>query len=357
MPGISATFKFSRPVDRQGPKHLTVIDIGAVATKVVVLIRTKQTVQWEKAILWPKLQDDLTFGDGVSIADLITKEHLAPEYVSIVNSSGGVLFRLLNFPGRPGDAATVAGQVRQTLGVDENYSVTYQVIQEILKDAAGQGKDEYAVLASAIPTDLVERYRLWLAEVHLKPVSLRASGVAAANLIQSTQGLLQDGISVGFLDIGASSTLLLIFHGQELALARQFKFGSSALVDNLKSSFELDNDTAIKLFNSGSFDFSSNVGPIVDPWLHQLGISLDFFERKQGKTVRNLYLYGSGSQSRVIENIVGERIRRPVQRWNSVESLAGLTPPLGCTDLTTELFVPAVGEGLRIIRSGETNAV
>ena len=58
-----------------------------------------------------------------------------------------------------------------------------------------------------------------------------------------------------------------------------------------------------------------------------------------------------------IEQIVGERIRRPLQRWNSVEALGGLTPPLGCPDLASEIFVPAVGEGLRIIRSGETNAV
>ena len=355
MAAFSKAFRLRRSADRLGPRRLMVLDLGSSSTKVVVLSRSQQTVRWEQALVWPRLADDLTFGDGLRLPDMIDKDGVDAEYVSAIVSSGGVLLRLLNFPGRPGSAEAIREQVRQTLGVDEHFTVQSELVQQLSKDSGG--RDEYSVFAAAMPGELVEKLYSWLIESKLKPVSLRVSGVATANLINSAPGLLQAGKALGVVEIGSGSSLLLLYQGTDLALARQFKFGASLIIENLKSAFELDSETATKFFSSGSFDFSANVASIVTPWLHQLAISLDFFERRYGKTVGSLYLFGGGAQSRVVESMVSEHVKRPVLRWNPLEAMPGLEAPALSGTVSADLFALALDEGLRMIRSGESHAV
>lgn len=360
MAADKVSFRLRRVADKIGPRRLVTIDFGAASTKVVCLSRQKGDIKWERAFLLPKLQDDYTFGDGRTLAGELKREKLADCYASIIVSTGGGIIRLLNFPGKRGDEAAMMEQVRQALGVDDKFSVQMQAIQAGPKEAppAGQPvKEEYAVVASALPTAMVERLRELVTEAGLIPCSLRVSGVAVSNLAHQAKNLLQEGKATGMLEIGAVSALLLLFQGQELVLARQFKFGAGVIIDALKSGFELDNDTAAKLFVSGSFDFTANVTPVLAPWLHQLGISLDFFERRFSKTISALYVFGGGSQSKIVESIIGERVRRPLLRWNPLEGLApDIMPPQGVDN--AELFALAATDAMGMIKAGEqSNAV
>lgn len=336
---------------------MLVFDFGAGATKVVVFSRHQQTVRWERALLWPSLNDGFTLGpERLSLRELLDEERLSVEYASALVSTGGVLLRLLNFPGRPTEGDALLSQVRQTLGVDENFSVQCQVVQELAKEAGG--KEEYSVLAAAIPSESIARMRAWMVDAGLKPISLRVAGVTTANLAQAADGLLVADKAVGVLEVGVASSLLLIFLGHDLALARQFKFGSQLIVENLRTSFELDAETAIKLYKSGSFDFSANVGTLMGPWLHQLAISLDFFERRFGRTVGALHLFGGGAQSKVIEGLIAQQVRRPVERWSPLDGLGGAVQVPSVPDgASPELFALAASEAVTMIRSGEKHAV
>ena len=246
-------------------------------------------------------------------------------------------------------------QVRQALGVDDGFVAQCQLLQELTKEA--NGREEFSVLAAALPAERVTRLREWLTENGIKPVSLRVAGIATANMVKDTPGMLEDGKGVGILELGYGSSMLLIFFGQELVLARQFKFGAAIIIEQLRTSFELDAETASKFYASGSFDFSANIRPLISPWLHQLGISLDFFERRFGKSVESLSIFGGGAQSKIVENLIGEHIRQPLVRWNPLDALQGIVPPVG--EIAPEdlaRFASAAGEAVRVIRFGGNKA-
>ena len=349
-------FRMRRMADRLGPLELMLLDFGGSSTRVVVVRRKKQNVFWDKAYMWPKLNDDYTFGeDGKSLADMLAADKLSIEYGSVITSSGGGIIRLINFPGRPGNLESLQVQVRQALGVDDSFVAQCQLLQELTKEA--NGREEFSVLSAALPAERVTYLQQWLLDNGIKPVSLRVAGIATANLVKHTPGLLEDGKGVGILELGYGSSMLLIFFGQELVLARQFKFGSGVIIEQLRTSFELDAETAAKFYISGSFDFSANIRPLISPWLHQLGISLDFFERRYGKSVAELSIFGGGAQSKIVEDLIGEHIRRPLVRWNPLDALEGIVPPV--SDIEGDdmaRFASAAGEAVRVIRSGENKA-
>ncbi len=350
MAGISRKIRIRRTADRLGPRQLMVLDLGGGSTRVAILNRSQQSVRWEKACQWPVLNDNFTFGpEEKTLAAMLEAENISAEYASVITSSGGALIRLINFPGKPADREAMLAQVRQALGVDDSYLVQCQLLQELTKEK--DGRDEFSVFAAALPATRVDRLRDWLGEAEVKPVSLRVSGIATANMVRETAGILKEGAGVGVLEIGHGSSMLLIFLGNELVLARQFKFGSGVLVDHLKTSFDLDTETAAKFYVSDSFDFSANIRPLIGPWLHQLAISLDFFERRHGKSVESVSVFGGGAQSRVVEGLISEHIRRPLVRWNPMDAIKGvqLLPEAG---EKLKIFAPAVGEGLRMIRPG-----
>ena len=208
-------FRMRRMADRLGPRQLLLLDFGGSSTRVVVVRRQKHKVFWDKAYMWPRLNDDYTFGeDGKSLAEMLAEDKLSVEYGSVITSSGGGLIRLINFPGRAGNLESLQVQVRQALGVEENFVAQCQLLQELTKEV--NGREEFSVLAAALPAERVTRLREWLIDNGIKPVSLRVAGIATANMVKNTPGLLEDGKGVGVLELGYGSSMLLIFFGQEL---------------------------------------------------------------------------------------------------------------------------------------------
>ena len=338
-------FRLRRDADRYGPRRILVLDLGAASTKVVLAVRNQRTLRWAKAALWPAIGTDLDT-PAWDLAAQMRDAAIKAEYVSLVVSGRNTMVRMLTFPGKPGTEEARDQQVLQALGMGDDYAVAHQLVSG---DGEGE-RPEFAVLTASMLTGTIGQLNALTEQAGLKPVSLVTSGVAAANLIKAVPDILPDGTATGFLEIGKETSILLLFHGSQLAFARQFKVGVGSLVDSLKASTELDSDTAEKLFHSGSFDFSANVAGTVDPWLHQIGISLDFFERRYGQTVSGVHVFGGGAESRVLEGIIRSHLRCPVNPWSPIEQLGELEAP---EDLegNVGLYSLALSEALRIMRT------
>ena len=153
------------------------------------------------------------------------------------------------------------------------------------------------------------------------------------------------------------SSHLQVSESGPLALARQFKFGSAAIIETLRGAFDMDAETAGKLFVSGSIDFATNIQAQTKTWLHQVGISLDFFERRHGRPVAGLYLFGGGAQSKVVEGIIADHVHRPVIRWDVLPVFAGLTPPAGGGAAASVIMAPAVADAMSVMRGGSHHAL
>ncbi len=350
--GFLSNFQWHRGADKWGPRQLAVIEVGAEHTRLVVVSRSGTSLNWEKAINLPRIEEDLV--EAPEIVPELISEHL-PEahYVSVVLSGNVGFVRLLNFPGEPGSPEALENQVRQTLGVEDDFLVRHSIINR-KQDGEQQKSSEFAVLASALQSGLVKSLGQRIVADRLVPVSLVPNGVIAANLADRQVADMPDNKSLGFLWIGSRSSMLLLYNGSRLTLARQFKIGIRTIIEALMSAFDLDYNTALKLFDSGSFDFSGNLGTAAASWLHQVGISLDFIERRHGRRVEELYIYGGGARTQVLQDMFNSAIGRPAVEWDVLGCLGHINPP-DTGEESPQSFANALCEGVRIMEKGVEN--
>jgi Tfp pilus assembly PilM family ATPase len=340
-------FRWHRTADRWGPRRITVVDLAADATRIAVVSRAGGQMTWETARSLPKVDDDFTL-PASELASELRDAAGESQYAAAVISGGNVFVRLLNFPGQPLKVEALRNQVRQTLGVDETYTVLHQIVRRSEQE---EKNPEYSVLAVAFPSEKVEALEKIIESAGLKPVSLIPSGVAAANLAEAAPEKLEEDSAVGFMQIGAGHSILLLYSGKTLALARQFKLGVDSFVESLMAAFDLDYATADKLFKSGSFDFSENISAAVNSWMHQVSISLDFIERRYGKRVESLQLLGPGAGLAVLKEVFATSIGHKVDVWNVFDLLDNLQPPADLEE-SPEMFALALCEAKRIMRRG-----
>jgi len=341
-----------RGADRLGPRRLLVLGFGSSATRCAVLTRNQKQVRWERAVRLPPVDQDLAF-DGSDLSSVLAGENLRSDYLSVVYGGAGIGIRLLSFPGKPGDEQALNHQVTEALGVDsQTTSIVLQVVHQ-----SGEGEpQEYAVLAATMPRPLVTGIRGMVEGAGMRPVSLVTPGVAAANLTRAFPQLLEKTQITAFLDIEASGSILLLYRNTDLVLARHFRFGADRIVQTLQNGTNLDYETAAKLFLSGSFDFSASVAPVVEPWLHQISISLDFLERRYGNSVQELFLFGEGARSDVLEKMIRDRVQCPVTQWHPLADGGIMPTPPKLTE-SVDAFTAAVSEGYRIMMAGLSNAI
>jgi len=330
-----------------------VLDFGPNATSTVVFTRNQKQIRWDKAVFLPAADRDLAF-KGDDLRGVLAAHGLHSDYVSVIYGGPGIGIRLLSFPGVPGTPEAITQQVAQALGVDAHAT---SVVHQLVHRSGEQEKaPEYAVLAASMPRPLVMGIRGMVEGAGLTPVSLVTPGIAAANLTRAFPSLLEATGVTAFLDINAAGSILLIYRGTDLVLARHFRFGSEQIIQALQTGTNLDRETAAKLFLSGSFDFSANVVRTVDPWLHQVAISLDFLERRYGSPVKKLFLFGEGARSKVLERMLDERVQCSVMQWLPLEEESVTPPPPKSAD-PLDAFTAAAGEACRIMKAGLTDAV
>lgn len=340
--------RWRRGADRLGPRRILVLELSPVRTRAVLLARVPG-LRWERHAELPPLKPD---ADGQDLVRAINTGGLHADYLALIRDEEAEQLRLLSLPGRPGDADAIRAQVRQSFGIDDSWSVAHQLVRE---GTVGD-KPEYAVLASAMPAKEVARLRTIAELAGCTPVSLTPAGLVIANLVRSVPKLLQPEACLGFLYLGEFSSCIMLFQGDSLVLLRQFRFGERTVVESLGSALELDYETAEKLFHSGSFDVGGNVNPVLEPWLHKLEISLDFFERRHRRTVAMLYLFGEGVRSQALESLIQAKVGRPMMHWNALEAFAPVCPVAGVPADAADYLLPFC-EGLRWVARGGAHAV
>lgn len=347
--GLLKGFRWRRSADLDGPRQLLLLELSEASSRAVGLQRRHRLVRWDSAVELPPL--DLQNGGRELIRELDSLG-LDREYVSVVSLLPRTASRLISFPAKSTQEGALSQQVRQTLGVEMDTAVTHQVISRPDEDRG----ESLNVLAAVMPKETVQQLDAFVTDLGAKSVSLTVGSAALANLIQSAAGTLQQDAALGFLNVGQTSSDVLLYRGQDLAFSRHFSFGESTIVDSVMQEMKLDRDTAEKMYRSGSFDIQAEAGPVISSWLHQLQISFDFFERRHGRPVGMLYLFGDGAESKVIESIVSSEIARPLMRWNPLQNIENFQINGSVPTAGRQKYLLALGEGLRIMSRGINRA-
>lgn len=338
------TLRWKRTADRFGPKRLLSICLEPSGTDCAILSRKHNAIRWEDSVSLPAF--DATTQNR-ALKEAIAGYRSQSDYIAMVSQLRGTLLRLISFPGRKAKEETLENQVRQTLGVDETHIVRNQQIA----DNEASEKPEFSVLACAMPVLSSKALGEIAEEAHLRPATLTIGGVAAANLVQTASKTIGEDTATAFLHLGHDVSHLLVFRGTVLTVIREFQLGTRTVINSLMDNMDLDEETTVKLFQSGSFDIGGELVPALGPWLHHIVISLDFCERRYGERTERLYVFGCGARSKALHSAIAEKIGRPVLEWDPLESLSHVALPRRAGFDTHEHLL-AFSEGYRIMEAG-----
>lgn len=341
-------FHIKKSVDKNGPRFLGILELEESETKLLILSRQQGILTWEKTVRF-----NSTYKDE-ALADDLRRHAQNLEYISVVAELPKCLVRLLTLPGRPGNQEALTQQVQQTLGVDEANQITYAVGTE-----TRQGDTQnFTVVASVMPAEVVKVMQQRISEAGLIPTSLIAGTVAWANLINASTDFLKNDEPQAFFYVARDTSNLLIFKGQDLMFIRQFNLGFNSLIKEISSKMQLDFSTAEMLYSSGAVDVSEQIGGAVKNWLHQTAISLDFFARRYGQVVNNVNLCGIGAGKGFFEAYAKSQLNREVTYWNSFKKLNWCKMgEESAFEVTPGELLLAFSEGQRIMRRNFTDAV
>lgn len=324
-------FRWKRDADKQGPREMAVVELSRGTARLGRFSRKGNGAVCESAVTFEELEEEKD--NAAAFLDRILKEAPPPcQYLSVVLNRGNGIVRMLSF-GEEFEADDSESQIRDSLGIDKEWAVSYQII----KNEKNAGNEENpvektdgkhtTVLAGALLENEVDALYNIVFDAGFIPVSLVTAGITLAGLAETASQQHIDGRGTGMLEISEQNSALVIVIDGQLKLVRQFDAGTYDFVNTIMKNYGLDKATAFKLLTSGSFDFSANIGDELTSWIRQLGISLNFIERKEGCGVEQVHLLERTEGLQTLENFFGEQLGVGCTSWELTDELPVLDSP------------------------------
>ena len=329
--------------DKSGPRSLIVAHVGDTDIRLAVLERRGEKSALTQPTIITHDDPSTVFENPAFLAQLQQLNTITP-YISIVMGGGETMIRLMILSGAPDTEGKVAQRVRQTLGVNEDFDVIHQIIEQTDKN--------HTILTTAFPRRLVDELDKAVIKCGLVPVSLVHTGTALTNLSILGKTIFDSEGNTAILHVDIESSILAVRVNQQTVMVRQLKQGLRPVYKCITESYGLDEDMAVKLFNSGSFDISGQTNKAMSGWFHQVEMSLDFVARRLGGRVNKLFLSGSSLGIGVLCENFAAILSRPVEiipnlpdiSWPAPDTPGDSQPPMAP-------YLIAATEGARVLHA------
>jgi len=340
---IASNFELRRSADKLGPKTLLVLVINEDCTKAVLVNRDKkQGLIVEEALILPKL--DLSSGES-SISQFCSDYGLRGHYCSVVVQQSNEYTRVTDVS--LGDLKTpveVRKNLKELFGVDENHSLVYDVID------TNEKLSTTSILAVAMDLDLVEGLHHQVTDAKRRPVSLMLSSASIGMYLMTN--FIKDDESHAFLYVGDLASTFMVFQKGKLTLIRQFDNGINNVLQSIQNEFGFDEGMAYDLFVNNSFDYSLCLNKVTS-WFYQIGISLDYIERKSDLRIKTLNLIGFGVSADIFKEVLSKAVKRQVNGITPQELFADFISEDGFSGIDgVEDFIIGICESINIMSGG-----
>ncbi len=248
----------------------------------------------------------------------------------------------------PDEVETVARyEIQQFLPINlADYLVQYLVLGETIVN----GESKYKLNVIAFPEKMAQGYYDLLKAIGLKPyaldVSFNAVGKLAqlANLQVSTEG------TVAFVDMGAQSIDVNIYHNGNIQFTRMIKSGGMIIDENLsqipeisiKSAVSLKEEAADLMQEAPSSEVADRIIRYsIDEMLTELDRVFQFYRNKVvGNKIDHIYVFGGTSQFKGLEDYMQQRFSTPtttLHQLEHVELTSALTKTMRVLDYANAL--------------------
>ncbi len=141
------------------------------------------------------------------------------------------------------------------------------------------------------PTAQITEVQNLLVDFGVYPTRVELGTLATVGSVIDIMLQMPEATPALILEIGESSSNVLICNGKQLDVARPIPFGFDSMYPVVQQELGLKDDaSARKLFSSRTFDFTEMGGMLLKKLMKELQASTGFYEVQTGQTIGHIYV-------------------------------------------------------------------
>ena len=121
------------------------------------------------------------------------------------------------------------------------------------------------------------------------------------------------------VDIGHTSSTMMIGVKRELVLVRQIDFGGRLLVETLMALSGESRESVLTALEQEDEVIIENTRMALMILTREIGSSIGFFEGRREDTIPQIWISGGPSKSKTLLKVMGEELRLPCAAWSASE--------------------------------------
>lgn len=240
--------------------------------------------------------------------------------------------------------------------------LSYPVSQALIKyivtgDVYHEGETRQEIILIAIPETTMEAHLDMLHKAKLKVVAVSIEPLAIiecfGNIFDWAAG---DDDSIMYVDMGYSSTQVVVGHGKNLVFVRNIERGSKGIIEAICEDKEVTENEALEVYNNAikagpdSSEYNELL-PLITPWLETVGDLLDksllYYQSVYRKAGAGKVLFTGGlSSDRRLCQMLAQRLNLPAQVGDPGAGLADGVQLLEMLGITSPMMAVSMGLSL-----------
>lgn len=285
-------------------KERIAVEIGEKNIK--ILVGTKEKVEHYGIISSPDgsvEEDKLVNIEAIAnaINSFILDKKIKTKKLSFVIESRDVVTRNMETPimDEEGIQKSVEWEISQYLpSAKENYYMDFEIIEKIVD----KNKKIYKVMIAAVPREKIDRYVELSKQLNLQLTSIDISSNCIARVFKEVYNKDHDKESTGIIDIGNSSSSIIILDKGKLFIERAVPFGMVSL-------YKIITENELKCFDLMNIEEENESHKRIQTLM---GNVLSSFERiiqfyasgKTQKKLNQIYIIGEGALLKGIDEYI-----------------------------------------------------
>jgi Tfp pilus assembly PilM family ATPase len=129
------------------------------------------------------------------------------------------------------------------------------------------------------------------------------------------------------VDIGHTSSTMMIGAKRELVLVRSIDFGGRVLIETLMALSGETQESVIAALEEEDEIMVENARMALMLITREIGSSIGFFEGRREETIGRVFLSGGPAKSRTVLKVMSEELHMPCEAWNALENCENVLAP------------------------------
>ncbi|HEX8296790.1 MAG TPA: pilus assembly protein PilM [Chthoniobacteraceae bacterium] len=160
-------------------------------------------------------------------------------------------------------------------------------------------------------TEAVDRTGVSIATMQLAPV-------CAFNAFEFANEEIFNNQAFFLVDIGHTTSTVMVGVKRELILVRTIDFGGKALVEALTGLSGEGRDAVLQALEQEDEIMVEYTRVALNGLIREIQNSIGFLEHRRDETIRQIYVSGGPAKSRTLLKVLAEELRLPCETWSAV---------------------------------------